>query len=332
MFDEHVRTLSRLQSRAGEDGPVALWAAITELGYGYAALPERLGGSGAEFGDVAEIARAAGHLNLAAPLADVNVVLAAVLTAAGWTAPDGVCAVVVSPSAGPTLVDHGHVASSVFVVTGDGTCSTVRELDLSGAERVRGGISRPGHVAQVRLDERPVLRETRLDQPIDQWRALVALSSSLQIDGAVSHLVDRTVRYLAVREQFGRPLLTFQALQHRVAELVTRASILTHVVDEALERWATDADTRLHLVAAATVEALGTGAAAVAAAHQLHGAIGYAQESGLGEYSTLVWHLSATACRGIDWSVELDRRVAGCSDGLWSVTAPCGTAIGERSA
>src|SRR5690606_15275032 len=102
--------------------------------------------------------------NLAAPLAAANIVGAPLFAAAGWKPGDGVPSVLVAPRAGKVPVDFGHVASTVLVVTGDASGSVVRELDLAGAERLDGGMSRPAHVARVDLAGLPVVREAQLSE------------------------------------------------------------------------------------------------------------------------------------------------------------------------
>jgi len=56
--------------RRGEAGqwPTELWAAIEESGFSVAAAPESLGGSGASWGDLYGVVKAAGRHNLPLPL------------------------------------------------------------------------------------------------------------------------------------------------------------------------------------------------------------------------------------------------------------------------
>jgi alkylation response protein AidB-like acyl-CoA dehydrogenase len=59
--------------------------------------------------------------------------------------------------------------------------------------------------------------------PVDRtgWEALVdhaALALACDAVGASAALLERTVDYLKIREQFGRPIGSFQALKHRAAD------------------------------------------------------------------------------------------------------------------
>ncbi|MFL6606569.1 MAG: acyl-CoA dehydrogenase family protein [Steroidobacteraceae bacterium] len=51
---------------------------------------------------------------------------------------------------------------------------------------------------------------------------LARLAAGAEMVGVMSTLFEATVEYLKTRQQFGRPLSTFQALQHRLADLYVR--------------------------------------------------------------------------------------------------------------
>ena len=51
---------------------------------------------------------------------------------------------------------------------------------------------------------------------------LARLAAGAEMVGVMSTLFDATVEYLKTRQQFGRPLSSFQALQHRLADLYVR--------------------------------------------------------------------------------------------------------------
>ncbi|MBJ7443066.1 MAG: acyl-CoA dehydrogenase [Sphingobium sp.] len=82
------------------------------------------------------------------------------------------------------------------------------------------------------------------DEVLTRWRIALAAEAA----GLLAAALDSTVAHVTDRQQFGRPLATFQALRHRLAEAQVRANGV---------RW-------LALKAAAT---LGTGDAALAALH-----------------------------------------------------------------
>lgn len=93
--------------------------------------------------------------------------------------------------------------------------------------------------------------------------------------GAVRSIVERTIDYMKSREQFGRPIASFQALKHRVADLVTKVEVIDEVVLHAVERAAddeVDADLWAMLAKAEATEAF---SAIATDCLQLHGGVGF---------------------------------------------------------
>ncbi|WP_413467033.1 acyl-CoA dehydrogenase family protein [Mycolicibacterium sp. 120270] len=112
--------------------------------------------------------------------------------------------------------------------------------------------------------------------------AVVALDC-LDLVGVGEAALDRTVDYTRMREQFGRPIASFQAAQHIVADM--------HIALAAARLAAQSAVFRLGRGAVATRE---TAIARMRAAevkkvtldaHQLHGGMGYVVDTGLHKYS-----------------------------------------------
>ena len=119
-----------------------------------------------------------------------------------------------------------------------------------------------------------------LDELCD--RAATALSAELC--GLAEAALDLTVEYLQVREQFGRTLATFQALQHRMADMkvdLENAKSLTYYAAWAIDEKATDARR-----AAAMAKSYASDACPriIADAIQLHGGIGFTWEHDLQLY------------------------------------------------
>jgi alkylation response protein AidB-like acyl-CoA dehydrogenase len=106
--------------------------------------------------------------------------------------------------------------------------------------------------------------------------ACVALSAEQA--GAAASAVDQTVAYAKVRVQFGRPIGSFQALQHRLAEmhvLAESAWSMAFGAAEALQQATPDAGLRAAAAKAYCSQALQQISAEMI---QLHGAIGMTWE------------------------------------------------------
>jgi alkylation response protein AidB-like acyl-CoA dehydrogenase len=94
-------------------------------------------------------------------------------------------------------------------------------------------------------------------------------------------IFETTLAYTKVREQYGRPIGSFQALQHRLADMciaVERATALCYYAALAI---AEDADDRSTAASAAKVGAGDCQRLIVEDGLQLHGGIGYMWEADL---------------------------------------------------
>ncbi|WP_024804506.1 acyl-CoA dehydrogenase family protein [Nocardia sp. BMG51109] len=113
-------------------------------------------------------------------------------------------------------------------------------------------------------------------------RAAVAIAcDSLGLGAA---MLDATVEYVRVREQFGRQVGSFQAVKHACADMLVQVTVARRLVDAAVRaqvEHAPDAP-----VAASMAKAFTTDIAVQVAgkAMQLHGGIGYTWESGIHVY------------------------------------------------
>jgi alkylation response protein AidB-like acyl-CoA dehydrogenase len=121
-------------------------------------------------------------------------------------------------------------------------------------------------------------------------RAAVAVAcDSLGLSAA---MLDATVSYAKVREQFGRPIGSFQAVKHACANMLVKVRVAGELVSAAAAALADDASARAPgggvdaSVAAAMAKAYAceTAVEVTGAAMQLHGGIGYTWESGLHRY------------------------------------------------
>jgi alkylation response protein AidB-like acyl-CoA dehydrogenase len=101
--------------------------------------------------------------------------------------------------------------------------------------------------------------------------------------GLMAAMLDATVAYAKVREQFGRPIGSFQAVKHACADMLVQVSLSRELVQAAIRAVARDADAGT-AVSMAKSHVTGTAVDVVGAALQLHGGIGYTWESGVHVY------------------------------------------------
>jgi alkylation response protein AidB-like acyl-CoA dehydrogenase len=115
------------------------------------------------------------------------------------------------------------------------------------------------------------------------WQASLAA----EIAGTAQAAVDLTAKYLKEREQFGRPLSAFQALQHRLAECAVQVEGVRWLAREAIGLGVPAA-----LAAGAAVAAAGAARLITQETHQLTGAMGFTLE-----YDLHVWSLRLQTLR-----------------------------------
>ena len=112
--------------------------------------------------------------------------------------------------------------------------------------------------------------------------AMVALAA--EAVGAMSAVLRSTVEYLKTRKQFGRPLSEFQALRHRVADMVMATEQTRSLALMAAMTLDENPSQAARLATAAKIQAGQAGRMVGESAVQLHGGIGVTDELHVGHY------------------------------------------------
>jgi len=223
-------------------GPIALadWAALGELGLFAFLLPECAGGLGGGLADAAIVAEELGRGLAVTPLAE-SLLLAARLIAnhgtldqiARWVEPVARGEIVLGFAQGGRaqrdgegwtidgtidLVRDGMAASAILVLA-PGAPPLLVDTASPSLARMPVRLVDGSHAAQLRF-------EGVTGEPIDASPADVAdamawaeLAIVAEMVGAMAVLLDTTVDYVKQRRQFGVPIGSFQAVQHRCARL-----------------------------------------------------------------------------------------------------------------
>ena len=93
------------------------------------------------------------------------------------------------------------------------------------------------HLFDVIVDKAEVVEDQILDLGDAQWRGLIdhaLIATACDSVGGAEHILEITVDYMGVREQFGRPIGSFQALKHRVASWKVLLEAASALVSEAV--------------------------------------------------------------------------------------------------
>jgi alkylation response protein AidB-like acyl-CoA dehydrogenase len=118
-----------------------------------------------------------------------------------------------------------------------------------------------------------------------------ALACAAQALGVAEQLLDLAVAYAKQREQFGRAIGSFQALQHKLADVKVKLEYARPVVYKAAHSIATHGRARAVDVSHAKLAATEAASFAARIALQVHGAIGYTWEQDLHLWMRRAWSL-----------------------------------------
>jgi alkylation response protein AidB-like acyl-CoA dehydrogenase len=197
---------------------------------------------------------------------------------------------------------------------------------LTGAADAPGVVREPGtNLAAeprdlVRFDGVTITSENRVG-PAPDLTSLAATGAVLRaaaIVGALETAVSHTIGHVTVREQFGRPLIAFQAVGATLARMASQLTLARTAVAAAVR----DKNALDRVVAAVVVA--GTAATEVArGAHQLHGAMGVTREHPLHLATRRLWSWRDEFGGDRFWARLLGERLVQLGpDGVWDwVTA-----------
>ena len=218
------------------------------------------------------------------------------------------------------FVPWAHVADVVLVPARapEGVTLFLVESSAPGLRVTpRPGMDLALRQAALALDGVAVPGESRLGAPgaggalLDELLRRAAVGAAAEMLGAARRCLEMSVEYAKVREQFGQPIGSFQAIRHRCADMlleIENAHAATYYA-----AWALDARSEDHEVAASVAKAYVSEAARKVCgdAIQVHGGIGFTWE-----YDLHLYFKRAKALEPMygdaDWHRErIVRRVAG---------------------
>ena len=143
-----------------------------------------------------------------------------------------------------------------------------------------------------------------------------ALLRTSQIAGALEKILALSVDYANQREQFGRPLSKFQALQHQLALLAEEAAAVKCAAMAAA--LAQDKKDSRFEIAASKLRANQSVGEATSIAHQTHGAIGITREHQLHQWTQRLWSWRSEFGNDRHWSNILGKIVLSeGADNFW---------------
>ena len=250
--DKHVRALAE----AGHTLDRPLWAKLADTGLLTLVLPESGGGSGVGMLELGLVLEQQGRFLAAAPLwqhvlaglavqvhaaaslrervlpgiargthiaalateLHGHVGLSATADATGWTLDGGLATV---------LVDAAHGWLLAPAMTADGIRLFLLPADLPGMRRSSGTLTDMQTICDLAFDGAQVAADSALAEPALDWlepRTALCITA-LQL-GVLDESLKRAAQYVSERQQFGRPLGSFQALAVRAADAYIEVELL----------------------------------------------------------------------------------------------------------
>ncbi|MDY0065801.1 MAG: acyl-CoA dehydrogenase family protein [Steroidobacteraceae bacterium] len=299
--------LREIWETAGGRSP-DLRAKIAAQGVTGLSVPEAYGGLGMGDVDWALITEELGYYAIPDSLSDTAYVAAGLLCALPeecaalreqWLPKiaDGSARIAIGHPVNPWVAD-GQIANLMFdfrpgatgslelhaALNGDAQCAPLASIDAS-RRLVTPAQSLGPATRLLEGEQAQALAEATLD------RAVVSVAG--QLAGLAQRMLDLSVDYAAQRRQFGKPIGSFQAVKHHLADVLTKIEFARPVLYRAalaLQRG------ERHRAALASHAKLACAEAAWLAARkgiQVHGASGYTWEVDLQMFMKRAWVLDA---------------------------------------
>jgi alkylation response protein AidB-like acyl-CoA dehydrogenase len=229
LVDKHASAAAVRQTiEAGTGYDESLWKLLCDqVGAAALVVPEELGGAGGELADAAVVLEELGRTLAPTPLLGTTLAELALLSA-DEPDTDAIEKLAEGAAIGAVVFDPGFVVNGAIadiVVAADG--ETLHRWSTFTATPVDAmDPTRP--LARVEPQESSAIGA---DPGLADTAAILVAAEQI---GAAARCLDLTVEYAKDRVQFGRPIGSFQALKHRMADLYVAVQSARAVVNEAV--------------------------------------------------------------------------------------------------
>jgi alkylation response protein AidB-like acyl-CoA dehydrogenase len=193
-----------------------VWGALADGGYPAIGIPEEHDGIGTLI-DLVAMLEEAGRALLPAPLATNAAAAQTLLTAKMTPHPNEPAALAERHADGGLFAFDGLHATSLVVAEPDGDGTRVTRLTPRARtpQTTPLDASRPG--APVTAAD--TSEDTIVATSIDHVLAVARICVAADLVGTAVRAAEGSITHASTREQFGRPIGSFQAIKHRLADL-----------------------------------------------------------------------------------------------------------------
>lgn len=313
-------------------------------------IPEFAGGNGGGLGDAAELLRLAGYHSLDLPVAESTMLAGQALAASGLEIPQGPLALIIGDGELELLPSgDGHVlvgtvrrvpwareAASIVALcdSPNGAMITVldpRECEITPGENLAGESRDAIRFDNVFLDSEVNPAGEEVDAESLSLRG--ALARTISIAGALDKVLELSVAHASSRQQFGRAVGKFQAVQQQLAvlagEIAASDAAVRSTVETAGAQGIRGAATEIAAAKARVSMAAGE---ASGIAHQIHGAVGFTQRHELHQSTLRLWSWREEFGSEVEWAEEIGQRlVKAGGEALWDAVIDPAPALANTS-
>ena len=281
--------------------PAPLWQLLVENGF------NQLGsaGSGTEAADMYAFIQACGRYAVPVPIADT-------LLVNSWLGDDNGASAV-------GLVHDGKIHGALWGRQASRVVGVVQgELDVlvcTAPALASEGVNMAGEPSDT-IQAEGAERVTLEQDPFAQ----MALTRVNLMAGCLQATLDLGIQFATEREQFGRSISKFQAIQHSLAVVAAEVAAAKRAADAAVDALASD---RFLFEVAASKARVGEAVGIVAEqVHQIHGAMGFTHEHRLHHFTRRIWAWRDEWGNEFYWNSVLGSHLASLgADHVWRFIA-----------
>lgn len=306
-----------LQRRSQEttDFDLAFWNRVTDLGLARVTGASSAGGSDGSWHDAAALLRRTAYYGIHLPVAEHDLL-------AGWLLETQKMPSSASVLRTMSIIDSGGVAQAPFARWSDHILVMWQDqnswhlADLPTADLKIEAVDTPGGPRDRLTDLVLPTGAPTIDQRLSRRVQLrSALIRTIQMTGAMERCLDLCLEHAETRQQFGRSIIHFQAVQHLIADIAGEAALAIVAVDRAITTAQSQSLEEMEFATAVAVSCAGHAASVVVRnAHQVHGAMGTTREHELHRHtqSILGWRSECGPTR--EWDARLGSALVAATD------------------
>jgi acyl-CoA dehydrogenase len=316
--------------------PSPAWAALDGAGLTSVGFDEKRGGSGGSLVDIATLVFEVGRSYAKVPLPETIMFSSWLRGLADWEWSGGAETVgfandahLQTRTAGERLLLDGSVGvvpwarateRMTIVTTVNGRTVLVSlklsDVRIEPSENLAGEPRDTVIIESLRVEDDDYYE---LPMDVENIELRGAFMRAVASTGALCAMFELTLNFARQREQFGRPIAKFQAVQQLLARLGEEVSAATTSVGAAVAALETGEGGIASMCAVVRVMQAATHSARIA--HQIHGAIGTTAEYPLHHFTQRLWCWKSEYGSEARWSRAISHHVRNRNDDapLWSI-------------